>query len=114
MLAFCTGIYNAETDVYIDHIISAECKARDKRKLIVDYSQLQTDKHLSTFESYLGATQLPERGLAALLQIAYIDREEYRPNNDMFRLVARNRGINLCHFYTLEEALAWMRGAAQQ
>jgi hypothetical protein len=60
LLATCTGVYNAETDEYVDRAVAAECRTRGKLNVIVDYTRLRVARHHTVAESYAAASEIPD------------------------------------------------------
>lgn len=83
-----------------------ECKARNQDLMLIDFSVVE-NKKLSLAERFrLGLSALDFAG--KLRKIAVLGRPDLLDRQRFGELVARNRGINIRAFSTLDEATQWL------
>ena len=107
LIATVAGQFTTEDDERTDRQIAAKCNELSLRKLLIDFRLV--DGTPTVHQSYEAGSQLEERGFRREIAVAILDREEFREQNEFYELVAQNRGFQVRHFYTREDALAWLR-----
>ncbi len=101
-----SGCFDPEDDEKTDRQVAQICKEKGFTKILFDLTQLDGLPNL--LESYQSGATLEERGFNRQTRIAFVDRPEYKSANDFYELVAKNRGFQIKHFYTIEDAFEWL------
>lgn len=105
LIATCYGVHTPTTDDEMDRRGANECRARGLSKVIVDQRPFTAEQR-GVMATYDAGTSLREYGITPDMQIVFIDFEAFRAENEQYRMIARNRGWNVSHAYSLEAALA--------
>ena len=107
LVATAEGVFDAQSDEITDQIIAKRSKDGGFQLILIDFRKV--DGMPAPMESYHSGASLQNRGFTRDMKIAVLDRLEFKEANDFYELVARNRGFMMRHFYTEEEAYAWLR-----
>lgn len=106
LIARVSGVRDAVSDEATDRQVARACRLGGYSRVLMDFTDV--DVAATTLEAYHAGTSLGKRGFNRTTRIAILDRPEFKEANDMYGLVARNRGFQLQHFYTEQEAMAWL------
>ena len=106
LIARCEGTLTSATTYLIDSVVAQRCAAGPFDKVLIDIRKV--GGHLEPIESHREGLEMDERGFDRRTKIAWVDREEFRVENTIYNLSATNRGYNMGHFYSFDEALAWL------
>lgn len=101
------GLFDAESDERFDRAVAQQCNEQGFKKVLIDFRKVEGMP--ATLDSYHSGANLSTRGFSRNTRLAFLDRPEFQEANAFYELVARNRGFYLRHFYTEEEALAWLQ-----
>lgn len=92
--------------------VLAESRARGRDRILIELDQKFP---LSPGNQFALVTRLPELGFTYKHRIALVHRTPAMQDaNQFINLVARNHGVPVRNFSTVERAKAWLRGEADE
>lgn len=106
LVARLIGQMDRRSDEAADRSVAEASRAGGFKALLIDCRQMEGFP--DAFQSYYSGANLEERGFTREVRLAFLDRTEFKSANEFYETVAQNRGFQVRHFYSEEEALAWL------
>src|SRR5262245_9201179 len=101
-----TGVWAIPEDSPVTKRVLDECLARNQDLLLVDFSGVENKKLTLAERFRLGASALKFAG--NLRKLAVLARPDLLDQQRFAEMVARNRGINIRVFTSMDEAASWL------